>query len=46
MVELALSVSANLASFRQEREVAEAGVGCDLFRPGFWVALRSLSFIL
>ena len=31
MVQLALSVSANLASFRQAREVAEAGVGCDLY---------------
>lgn len=30
MVQLALSESANLASFKQEREVVEAGAGSNL----------------
>lgn len=31
MVQLAPSKSANLASFKQEREVAEAGAGSNLY---------------
>lgn len=31
MVQLALSESANLASFKQEREVVEAGAGSNLY---------------